>query len=766
MRVRPLPLILAIFGAAALVAAFVVTQLPREGESVPMPAAAEPPSPVAAETPPLDPPAGPADGTVEVRASAGGEPLRDAAVRLYAMDASGSWRRAGEARTDAAGTARLHARAGPHLVTVRAPGLAAGRAEVVRAAGEEVTHAAVALEPAVALAGRVVARDGTPIAGAALRLVPLVSRWPESGRPSVPAEEIARVAGDATGAFRVEGLAPGAYALDAEAPRFHPARLPRVSVPGDALTVALEPLGEIAGRVTLPDGRPAAGATVRAASVDHGATATAGSDGAFTLAVPAGTFVVHATQGDRAGAAAGPVAVAAGSSTGGLDVRLGPGAVLEGEVVLAASGRPAAGARVSVFPHETGEVVARAEADAAGRFAIAGLPGDAFDVRAAAPGASPGLVAGVTLAAGARFPVRLALEGTGAAEGIVADAAGRPLAGVHVRVLQRGDGLVAGATLETRSGFDGGWRIDGIEIGRADLVARQDGVALGVARSVRVGAGRTSRADLFLPAAGLLVGRVTRDGKPPPAGTTVVALPLEAGQGTLQVARADADGTGNYRLALPAGEYRVHAAPPGEARTDLRVTPRFARVGPGLTARLDLPVTSAAIEDGVEILVLEPGGSPSPGAVVTLGRPDDDKVAFATSAGEDGRVVLGREMGLAGRPVVIRARNGGRTGVAAVALPASGTVAVTLRPGGAVQGVVRSPGRALEGFTLEVASQPSPGSWRTVNVHRFAGDRFELGDLPSEPLRLVVRAEDGRRGAADVRLAAGDVRTVEIALGR
>jgi hypothetical protein len=83
-----------------------------------------------------------------------------------------------------------------------------------------------------------------------------------------------------------------------------------------------------------------------------------------------------------------------------------------------------------------------------------------------------------------------------------------------------------------------------------------------------------------------------------------------------------------------------------------------------------------------------------------------------------------------------------------------------------VQGIVRSPGQALAGFTLEVASQPAPGSWRTVNVHRFAGDRFELGDLPSEPLRLVVRAEDGRRGAADVRLAAGDVRTVEIALER
>jgi hypothetical protein len=63
-----------------------------------------------------------------------------------------------------------------------------------------------------------------------------------------------------------------------------------------------------------------------------------------------------------------------------------------------------------------------------------------------------------------------------------------------------------------------------------------------------------------------------------------------------------------------------------------------------------------------------------------------------------------------------------------------------------------------------VSSQPAAGSWRTVDVHRFAGDRFELADLPAEPLRLSVRAADGRRGAAEVRLAPGERRSVEIAL--
>jgi hypothetical protein len=51
-----------------------------------------------------------------------------------------------------------------------------------------------------------------------------------------------------------------------------------------------------------------------------------------------------------------------------------------------------------------------------------------------------------------------------------------------------------------------------------------------------------------------------------------------------------------------------------------------------------------------------------------------------------------------------------------------------------------------------------------VDVHRFAGDRFTLGDVPVEPVRLSVRTDDGRRGEALVRLAAGESRGVEITL--
>jgi hypothetical protein len=162
--------------------------------------------------------------------------------------------------------------------------------------------------------------------------------------------------------------------------------------------------------------------------------------------------------------------------------------------------------------------------------------------------------------------------------------------------------------------------------------------------------------------------------------------------------------------------------------------------------------------------VLEPGGAPSPGAEVTLGRPGETTVALATAAREDGRVVLAADMGLGGKEASVRARNGGRIGTWVGTLPERGTLAVTLAPAAAVQGLVRSGGAPVTGLTVEVSSRPGAGAWRTADVHRFAGDRFVLGDLPAEPVRIVVRTGDGRRGEAEVALQPGATLPLEISL--
>jgi hypothetical protein len=760
MRVRNLALILAIFGAAAAAAAFVVSQLPREGQVSPLAPAPVPGAP-AEVSPPLSPAATAADGVVEVRVTAGPEPLAGAEVRLYAApDGPASWRRAGEGRADRAGVAALPARPGAYLAAARGPGLAPGLAEVVRGAGAGPTRVDVVLAPPVALEGRATAAGAGPVAGARVRLVPLTSRWPGFSPPAAPPEEVAEARTDAAGAFRLAGLAPGSFAVTVEAPGYHPMLLPRVAVPGGVLALVLEPLGAVEGTVLLADGRPAAGAAVRAASPDHGGTATAGSDGAFRLALPAGSYALLATLGDRAGAAQAPVAVAAGGSVRAGPLRLGAAAAVEGEVRRPGGG-PAEGAEVVLLVHGTNEVAGRAAAGAGGRFSLGGLAPGAYDLRAAAPGASPALLDGVTVAPGQRFAARVALPGTGSVAGTVRDGAGRPLAGILVRAQGRGDGLLARPPVEARTDFEGRFVLEGLEPGRAEIVARQDALQIGAARAVRVAEGRAAAVDLALPEAGVLSGRVADGGRAPPPGTTVLAVAMRAGLGTLQVARVAADARGNYELPLPAGEYRVHAAPGAAARTDLRVVPAFARVEARRTTRLDLAAAPAQGEAGIDVLVLEPGGAPSPGATVTLARPDDGRVALAAAAGEDGRVALDARMGMAGRPVTIRARNGGRSGTVTLPLPEAGTVAVRLSPGGAVEGVVRG---ARAGFTLEVSSQPAADGWRTLDVHRFAGDRFALGDLPPEPLRLVARSDDGRRGAAELRVAPGETTVVEIAL--
>jgi hypothetical protein len=766
MRVRSTVIIGGVFGAAALTAAFVISQLPREGEVEDLPPAPAPTAP-AASSPPVEPPMTAADGTAELRVTAGGEPIAGASVSLYlALPAAAGeelprWRKAGVAPTGKDGVARLAARTGLYLAAARAAGLAPGHAILIRAAGESTTRAEVTLAAPATLEG--IARPaGERAAAVRVQVSPLAPGLPGGGLPSAPPEETAIAETDAAGQFRLAGLAPGFWALTAEAPGYHPVLLPRVAVPrGAPLAIRIEPLGTISGEVRRADGLPAAGAEVLAASSDHSGRAVTAADGRFTLAVPAGQYRVVAQSGAEAGALAAAVAVAPGAPARGTDVRLGPSASLAVTVTLPGGG-PAAGAEVTVAAHETAALLARAIAGADGRVRLSGLPPAPVDVRAELEATTPARAPAVTLQAGAAFPLRLALAAPGTIEGTVRDGAGQPLAGLRVRVIARGDGLAGRLPLETRTDFDGEWRLTGLEAGRAEVSTAGAGADLGVSRAVNVPAGAGARLDLVLPPTGVLTGRAAGEGGPPPLGTVVVATPLRTGPGSRAVARAIADAHGNYRLALPAGEYRVHAAAAEADATDLRVTPGFARVEAGRTSRLDVPTAAAVAADGIEIAVVEPGGAPSPGAVVTLGRPDDPKVAMAQTAGEDGRVRLAREMGLAGRPVTIRAHAGGRSGAWTGPLPAAGTVTVTLAPGAALQGFVRARGARVSGFTLEVSSQPTPEGWRTLDVHRFAGDRFELADLPAEPLRLLVRADDGRRGVAEVRLAAGARQDLDI----
>jgi carboxypeptidase family protein len=382
---------------------------------------------------------------------------------------------------------------------------------------------------------------------------------------------------------------------------------------------------------------------------------------------------------------------------------------------------------------------------------------------AAAPALPPPTPPALASGAADRLPSRAtATPGApGAIEGLVTSESGAPLAGVRVQLASRGDGQSGLEPVEVRTGLDGRYALEGVEPGRAVLVAAPDGTALGASRAVRVAAGRAVAGDLTVPEPGVLSGLVTGAEVP----TVVVVAPLHPGPGGARVARAPLDPAGAYRLRLPAGQYRVHTAPAASPRADLRVTPAFTAVEAGKTTRLDLAAAPPVEEAGVAVRVLEPGGAPSPGAAVQVARAGDSRVAFAASASDDGVLRIAAEMGMTGQAVTLSARSGGRLGAFTGTLPASGEVVVRLQPGGAVEGTVAG-GAAAGGVVLEVASAPSPGGWRTVDVLRLRGEQFDLGDLPPEPVRLTARAAGGRVAQAELTPVPGQVAKVTLTLAR
>jgi hypothetical protein len=327
----------------------------------------------------------------------------------------------------------------------------------------------------------------------------------------------------------------------------------------------------------------------------------------------------------------------------------------------------------------------------------------------------------------------------GAIEGVVAGADGRPRAGVRVQLASRADGAAGLPPVEARSGFDGRFAFRGVEPGRAVVAAAQDGVALGTSAGVQVAAGRAAPITLVLAEPGVLEGAVR--GAAPAA---VVVVPLHPGPGGPQVARAAVDAGGAYRVTLPAGQYRVHAAPAALARTDLRATPAFTAVAAGQATRLDLTAAAPAAEVGTTVRVLEPGGRPAAGAAVSVSRAGEERVAFAAAAGEDGTLTLARDMGMAGQAVTVQARLGGRTGAFTGTLPERGEVVVQLRPGATVDVTVKG-GGPVKAFTLLIEVAPSPGLWRVRDRVELDGDGVTLGDLPPGPVRLRAWTRDGRR---------------------
>jgi len=711
-------------------------------------------------TPGLSQPPSAQDGMLEVEVFAGERPVPGATVRLYWRGPRDpnlgevSWRLASTSTTDAQGHARLASRPGGYQVAVHAPGYGRLLRDVVRPYGEARTLLRLSLEPGQTLTGRTVEADTRePVPLVELSLTAhgrKLDRWQAA---EAPAEERVYASSDARGNFRVEGLAPGDYLLEARAVGYGVAEQERVKVPAvGPLTVELSKAGVIEGFVVDAQGAPAAGAEVQVSGREP-ATTTTGPGGGFSLEVEPGSYVVSARRGGEAGALDSAVTVRAGATLRDVRIQLGQGGVLEGRVVARGSGAPVAGASVDVSPYSKNGDSGRAVTDDAGRFSVGGLAPGSYDLVVGAPGYSSALRRALTVAVGERFPVEIQLTGTGTVEGSVRDSAGQPVSGAHVSGGTRWGGTLGDAPAETRTDAEGKYRLEGLAAGSVTLNARREGALTGASQHADVTEGGAARVDFTLEETGTVEGVVrVAGGALPSEPLAVTAIQYGRERSYRDPPLADVDAAGRFRMVLPPGSYGLRVLP-GARRP---FVPKQVQVEAGKTVQTELtwePSQEKSGEGGVRGLVLEPDGTPSLGALVTLAferpramprtEPTDEAGRFSFSFEEWDEVTDSTRLR-------VSARNGGRTGEVQGVRPGEQSVAVRLQPAASVRGqVVRaSAGTPVQGFTVAIEAQGQGFYPGATGPWEFAGNRFELRDVPAGTVKLRVQTVDGAAGEA------------------
>ncbi|RKH30374.1 hypothetical protein D7Y13_13460 [Corallococcus praedator] len=721
----------------------------------------------AGNTPPLAQTPGEAEGLLEVEVLVEGQPFAGAHARLYWQGAreaplgTTAWRRVGEGLTDARGHVRIASAPGRYLMAVRAPGQAPLLREVVRPQGEHLTALRVSLSPGQSLTGRTVVK-GTmePVPLVELILTAHAQAMEPWQHAEVPDEERVYVTSDARGAFRVEGLAPGTWRLEARAPGHARAVLERLRIPTEGpLTVALRVAGVIEGFVMDAQGLPAANAEVQ---VDGNAEPgmTTGAQGGFSLEVEPGAHALSARRGEESGVLDAPVVSIAGSTVRDVRIRLGPGAQLEGRVVERSSGTPVAGARIDILVSGEDGEAGRALSDAEGHFRIRGLVPGSYDARVSATGFASTVRYGLTVGAGERFPVDLMLSRTGAVEGQVRDGAGRPVARAQVSSLDRGD--EGSAPGEARTDDTGHYRLEGLAPGRVYLSARREGSTVGVMHPVNVGENGAARMDFTLEDTGTVEGVVRAARGSLPQGKLGVTSVGMGATGTGVPGRAEVGADGTFRMVLSPGSHMLLLTERGHYDSGEQ---KLVSVEEGRTVQVEFTWEESRDASEYRGIVLEPQGTPSPGASITLALAEGrGNPLMMASADEEGRFAISipQRSGSATRRVVLNARNGGRS---SETLPVSAgeEVVVKLRPAASLRGRVVREGGPVRGFTLVLQLQKGYLS-QGQGPREFPGERFEWKDVPAEPLRLLARTADGLTGEVLVSPSVGGALEVEIPL--
>ena len=559
----------------------------------------------------------------------GTTPVANAAVGLRG-DAIGG---AIEVRTDPAGAFAFPSLPeGRYQVFAYKEALAARAVRVHRLGAGPFEPVELRLEAATIVVGRVLDRDeGTGVAAAVeLRA---------SGDDQAP--RYARSGDD--GVFRIEGVPNGRWIADAFSPGYASPGGLELEAGRGIPELALVRGGAIEGRVLDGDGRPIAGAAVRALGGTTLASGVAASTGRARDREPIEVSAVVEQERLRrfSGHTAAPTTSAAAASADPQLLPRGELGVLVGRIPpLPPPGVP--GARIA-SPTADPTVAALVPEPAAlpadparasiwitgadGRYRIAGTPRGRLAVVASAPGFADGRSRQVAIELGQVLTgVDVVLSPGTFLVGRVTDQHRVPIAGAQIDARPE-----TGAPLVAFSDADGAYRVGPLS-GTVELAATAYGHA-DAHRKLELAAARgTTPAerveDLVLAVADAVLAGTLDDAN----GTPVAAASIEilGGAGGGRRAVTSADGTFAIEM-LPGGPLRVRVTHPDYPRAELDAT---AVVGDRTRARLRLPLGGR-----VEGAVLDTGGAPLAG--ITISGTGPAAATAETTSGKDGRWKLG-----------------------------------------------------------------------------------------------------------------------------